>query len=170
MASGKGTHEACDSTDESSNVISLGGNHYWVEDSQPDPMAGAAIPEPARDDGPFGRNGFHWGTLPSRTGLASTPFRLLTALWKAKDRTATFRDLAKAVWDDGEINLRDDNRLGSARRAINDFMEAGVFPFRVRTSPKNEVVTLIENTGQPTSSPNPAAGKKARRSPRPARQ
>lgn len=126
--------------------------------------------DPPPSDGPFGLDGFRWGTLKPRNGLASTPFRLLTALWNAQDRTVSFRDLAKGVWDDGEINLRNDSRLGSARRAVNDFMEAGAFPFRVRTSPKNEVVTLVESTGQLSAPQKSAAGKKARRSPRPARQ
>lgn len=139
----------------------------WLAEGK---TTGGTSPLPPVTDGPFGLNGFRWGTLKPRIGLPSMPFRLLTVLWAAKDRTAAFRDLANSVWDDGEINLRNDNRLGSARRAVNDFMKAGAFPFRVRTSSKNEVVTLIESTGQPAAPPKSAAGKKARRSPRPARQ
>ena len=125
---------------------------------------------PDAQDGPFGLSGFRWGRLKPRDGLPSTPFKLLTELWNANDRTSHFRDLAKVVWDDGEMNLRNDNQLGSARRAINRFMEAGAFPFRVRTSPKNEVVSLIESTAQPITRTKLTPGKKARRSPRPARQ
>lgn len=96
-------------------------------------------------DGPFGINCFRWKTL-MRCGLAPTPFRLLTHLWNATDRTRSFRDLAKDVWDDAEINLRNDYRIGSARREVNDFMEAGRFPFRVQISSKNELVTLTGST------------------------
>ncbi len=132
-------------------------------------QAGATTSETVAD-GPCGLNGFRWRTLAPRTGLAPTPFRLLAALWNAKDRTASFCELAKAVWDDAEINLRDDSRLGSARREVNDFMESGAFPFRVRTSPKNEVVALVESMTQTTVSPKSTFGKKARKSPRLARQ
>ncbi len=139
-------------------------------------VVGAAKPQtggqqpPEVVDGPFGLDGFRWGSLKPRSGLASTPFRLLSTLWKAKDRTMCFRDLAKNVWDDGEINLRDDNRLGSARRAVNKFMEAGAFPFKVKTSSTNEVATLVDLMISSTSPPKSAAGTKARKSPRTARQ
>lgn len=117
-------------------------------ENKPKSVAAAPLHEsaPMENDGPFGLSSFRWQTLPRRSGLAPTPFRLLTALWNAKDRTKSFRDLAVAVWDDGEINLRDGDQIGSARSAINDFMAAGAFPFKVKTSPKNEVVSLIEFT------------------------
>lgn len=108
------------------------------------------------NDGPFGLDGFRWRTLKPRTGLPSTPFRLLRALWTVKDRTATFDDLAEHVWDDKTRDghsLRNDSRLGSARREVNEFMEAGAFPFRVRTSPKNGVVSpdRIHGTTNPAN-------------------
>lgn len=128
-------------------------------------------------DGPFGKSGFRWKSL-KRTGLSATPFRLLKFLWNAADRTATFDDLAEFVWDDKARDghsLRNDSRLGSARRTINEFLDAGPFPFKVETSPKNEVASLSELTAQPITSPKrgtpkKSTPKKARKSPRLARR
>ena len=125
--------------------------------------------EQAGEDGPSGISGFQWKGK-RRAGLPAKPLRLLRYLWDATNCTASFLELAKGVWDDEEINLRDnDSRLGSARREINRFMESGPFPFRVQVDMGNELVALIESSAPVARPKTPAKKKKRNGSPRPAR-
>ncbi len=129
-----------------------------------------ALPQdPPLSDGPFGLDGFRWKGI-ERVGLRPVPFRLVNVLWNVKDRTARYGELAKSVWDDGEINLRNDDRLSSARRAANKFFESGPFPFSVKLSPKNDLARLIEAIQTLPAQPKPTTPAKARKSPRSARE
>lgn len=141
-------------------------------ESRQQSLSNTPIKTQSKPDGPFGTNSFRFGSN-EKTGLTPTPYKLLRHLWSVGDRTATFAELAEAVWDDKTrdgYSLRNDGRLSSARRVVNNFMESGEFPFRVRTSAKNEVAELVEAIQRSIIPVKRSSNKKARKSSRTARQ
>ena len=90
-------------------------------------------------DGPGCLYSFCWcGTV--YPGMMPTSWRLVRYLWKARHRTASFKDLAGPVWDDHAETITG-SQVGSARRNANRFFEENEIPLRV-TIKGSETVKL----------------------------
>jgi hypothetical protein len=66
-------------------------------------------------------------------GLSPLPFAMLKTLWRARNRTLEFRDLAGPVWRDPAWPVTSDN-VGQHRKTLNKFFDANALPFRVEIS------------------------------------
>jgi hypothetical protein len=89
--------------------------------------------------GPFPPDGFRLGGV-EKSVVRDKVWKLINHLWYARNRTASFEDLAEPVWGDLASTV-DKNNLGSLRRDANHFFEENSWPFRVQL--KNGYASLI---------------------------
>jgi hypothetical protein len=99
------------------------------------------LAKPAVVDGPIAPDGFRFSGR-AHHGLTTKPFAMLSVLWGAPNRTASFKELAEPVWGDREEVVTSE-QVGTHRKALNSFFDAHSQPFKVSIS--GEYVTLKEN-------------------------
>lgn len=89
-------------------------------------------------DGPVGLDSFRWhGTV--HGGLTAKRFRLLTALWTAKDRTLHFEQLADPVWGDRNEPVSSTS-VDSLCRELRTFFRSKNIPLAANRS--GQIVSL----------------------------
>ena len=84
-------------------------------------------------DGPIQPFGFRWRGEEFE-GLPPLPWRLINHLWQQEERSASFDELGKPVWDDQEAPFEPDfsgNRFGPVRRDANKWLKENNLPFKV---------------------------------------
>lgn len=97
----------------------------------------ANTPEP---DGPMKPDTFCWQGEIYR-GLQPIPWRLVSELWYAQNKTYDFDELATEVWEVTSAASVADNAMRSAKNKATAFFRQHKIPFRVQT--KGRYVSLV---------------------------
>jgi|GEM_PF-4955095 len=97
-------------------------------------------PKGLKPDGPISPDGFRYDGE-AYLGCTATPWLLISFLWNARNRNASWGDLALPVWRHAQASV-DESNLGSAAREANRFFNLHRIPFAVTISRKTRTATL----------------------------
>jgi hypothetical protein len=122
-----------------------------LNELKPQEAKGTAVEDLQPDNEPIPPDSFYWEGRSYR-GLSPQPWRLLHALWTARNRTRKIdSNLGNDVWQDHAL-LPDKEQIGTASKAIKAFFKNEGIPLRVTT--KGEYVSLVDSPRKiPANSP-----------------